>query len=128
MRLIEFVPAIQFCAAFFWLFSPTSAAQLKHIDPTDTDRFQSCAARIFGKPVLISPTWGDGYQPAVCPSHPQDFRQVLDSKGISVFDASSLIYLIPTREFENYYGSHTRGVSISWVPQNGPLNSQSVLL
>ena len=118
----KLAPAIRFCFAFFCLFPFSLAAQVKHLDFTSTDQFLLCAAKVFGKPVLISPTWGDGYEPAVCPSDPQDFRQLLDSKGISVFDTSKFIYLIPSHEFENYYGSRKRRVLISWVPQNGRLN------
>lgn len=106
---------------FLWLsaLNPT-AAQVKHFGLTATDAFRSCAAKVFGKPVVIN----QGLVSIDSACHPGDtstsLRSELTSRGELVADGPTFIYLTPLGEFKQYFGSEDRQVLIEWVPQAGP--------
>jgi hypothetical protein len=99
----------------------TTAAQVKHFGLTSTDGFRSCAAGVFGKPVLIDMArWGSGIK-SVC--HPGDtptkLKEALESKGELVSDGPTFVYLTPLAQFKTYYGNEDREISIAWTPTEG---------
>ena len=95
------------------------AAQTKHFGLTETDRFQSCAARIFGKPVLISPEWAGAYNTLACVQTIEGLKKSLASKGVSVFQGPQFVYLIPSASLHRDFGTEPGPLSISWAPANG---------
>jgi hypothetical protein len=94
-------------------------AQIKHFGLTETDRFQSCAAKIFGKPVLISPEWAGTYNSVACVQTIERLKKTLVSKGVSVFQGPQFVYLIPSASLQRDFGIEPGTPSISWAPANG---------
>lgn len=119
MNRIRSAAVLALC--FLWLsaLNPT-AAQVKHFGLTATDGFRSCAAKAFGKPVLVN----EGLVSIDSACHPGDtsasLRSELTSRGELVAEGPTFIYLTPLGEFKRYFGSEDRQVLIEWVPQAAP--------
>jgi len=101
---------------------PTIASsQVKNFGLTSTDAFRSCAAGVFGKPVLIDMAWWGTRLESVCHSGdaPAKLKEALESKGELVSDGPTFVYLTPLAQFKNYYGNGNREISITWMPTEG---------
>jgi hypothetical protein len=120
-RIASVGAPVLFCFILLATIPRTTAAQVKHFGLTSTDTFRSCAAGVFGKPVLIDMAgWGPRIE-TVCQSGetPAELKEALESKGELVSDGSAFVYLTPLSLFKTYYGSEDRKISITWAPANG---------
>jgi hypothetical protein len=91
-------------------------AQIKHFGLTPTDQFKSCAAKVFGKPVLVNPGLVSLDSSCHSSDTPASLRGALSAAGELVADGPVFLYLTPLPQFDLYYGSTTRPVMIAWRP------------
>lgn len=104
---------------------------LQHYGYTAADKFTECVKRIFGKNVLYSPVMaksGPELADTPCPSDPIGLRNLLNQKGISVFETAEWVFLVSSILVNVKPGDPYYGVRIKWKALRVAINIHAAKL